>query len=272
MFTLEDLKNDKKDILEKVLLESGRAGVISFCSEVLDKRAYFTVDMYGNIKRKKYNYMVPLAVFTENDADFINYTVESLDFTEKTKVEKIGRMTNADIEEVKKNIFKLLVKGDYHFSLKHCKEFYMRDKDEFFKMMFNYSMMDNISFEKALAFYSLKKYFEKYGYSDEALYLTISYVAKMRADFSDYENVKIENVSKGELKELIKKDINKYNTKKGLEILSYLVVLLSYDYEKENIFTSILKKKIDEFENSSLKDEVLSEKAFEIFKYLSKEV
>lgn len=275
MFTLEDLKKDRKDVIEKILLESGRAGVISFCSEVLDKRAYFTVDMYGNIKRKEYEYVIPAAVFTEKDADFINYTAESLDFTEKTKIEKTGRMTNADTLEVKKNIFKLIVKGDCHFSMRHCKELYMRDKDEFFKMMFTLSMMDNISFEKPLALYSLKKYFEKYGYSDEALYLTISYIAKMRADFRDYENaVKeniSENISKEQLKEIIKKDINKYETKKGLEILGYLSVLLSYSYEKENIFVSILKEKIDEFEKVS-EDKELSSKEKEIFRNLSKEV
>ena len=56
MFTQEDLKKDRKDVINKILLESGRGEVISFCSEVLDKRAYFTVDMHGNIKRKKYNY------------------------------------------------------------------------------------------------------------------------------------------------------------------------------------------------------------------------
>ena len=48
------------------------------------------------------------------------------------------------------------------------------------------------------------------------------------------------------MKEIIKKDINKYETKKGLEILGYLSVLLSYSYEKENIFASILKEKIDD--------------------------
>lgn len=272
MFTLEDLKKDRKDIMEKVLQESGRQGVISFCSEVLDKRAYFTVDMYGNIKRKKYDYVIPMAVFTENDVDFINYTAESLDFTEKTKIEKIGRMTNSTLEDVKKNIFKLFTKGDFNFSLKACKELYHRDENEFFKMMYTYSMMDNISFEKSLAFYSLRKYFEKFGYSDEALYLTVSYVAKMRSDFSDYEKYQDENIEKDELRNIIKNDIDKFKTKKGLMILGYLLVLLSYNYEKENIFVSVLKNKIKEFESGLIKDEELSKKEEEIFIYLSKEV
>lgn len=271
MFTLEDLKKNKEDVIEKILLESGRGGVISFCSEVLDKRAYFTVDMYGNIKRKKYNYAVSSAVFIEQDREFIKYISENLDFIEKTKIEKIERMNNC--EDIEKSIFKLLARGDFHFANKYCKEFYMRNSDEFFKMMFAFSMMDNVSFEKPLAIYSLKKYFEKFGYSDEALYLTISYIAKMRGDFSDFENVKIEKISKEELRERVKSNIEKYKNKIGLEIISYLLALLSYDYEKEEIFVSILNKKIDEFEIGNIeKNESLSEVSAKIFECLSKEV
>lgn len=58
--------------------------------------------MHGNIKRKKYNYAVPAAVFMENDNEFADYISENLNFTEKIKIEKIGRMTNEDTEEVKK--------------------------------------------------------------------------------------------------------------------------------------------------------------------------
>lgn len=273
MFTQEDLKKNKRDVINKILLESGRGEVISFCSEVLDKRAYFTVDMHGNIKRKKYNYAVPAAIFMENDNEFADYISENLNFAEKIKIEKLGRMTNEDTEEVKKNIFKLLVKGECHFSLRHCKELLMRDSEEFFKMMFMLSMMDNISFEKPLAVYSLKKYFEKFGYSDEALYLTVSYISKVRADFRDFENEKAGEISKEELRNRVKNNINKYESEKGVEILGYLAVLLSYNYEKENIFSNILKKKIDEFENSFKEnDENFLKVKKSIYEYLSKEV
>ena len=273
MFTQEDLKKNKRDVINKILLESGRGEVISFCSEVLDKRAYFTVDMHGNIKRKKYNYAVPAAIFMENDDEFADYISENLNFAEKIKIEKLGRMTNEDTEEVKKNIFKLLVKGECHFSLRHCKELLMRDSEEFFKMMFMLSMMDNISFEKPLAIYSLKKYLEKFGYSDEALYLTVSYISKMRADFRDFENEKAGEISKEELRNRIKNNIDKYENEKGVEILGYLAVLLSYNYEKENIFSNVLKKKIDEFENGfEENDENFSKVKKSIYEYLSKEV
>lgn len=282
MFTLENLKNDKKDIIEKIVKEQGRSGVISFCSQVLDKRAYFTIDMNGAIKRKKMNYVIPSAVFTDEDSDFVCHVVNSINFAEKTKTDKIERMTNAEIEDLKKNIFKLLAKGDFHFTCKYCKELYFKDKENLFKILFQFSLMDNISFEKPLAVYSLKKYFEKFGYSDEALYLTISYLAKMRADFSEYEKLYVEKnnlnssddfeILKNELKNIVKNNIDKYKTTKGLEILGYLLVLLSYSYENENIFTAILKREIETFGNETKKDEELTGISVDIFKGLSKEV
>ena len=149
----------------------------------------------------------------------------------------------------------------------------MRDSEEFFKMMFMLSMMDNISFEKPLAVYSLKKCFEKFGYSDEALYLTVSYISKMRADFRDFENEKAGEISKEELRNRVKNNIDKYENEKGVEILGYLAVLLSYNYEKENIFSNVLKKKIDEFENGfEENDENFSKVKKSIYEYLSKEV
>ncbi len=206
----------------------------------------------------------------ENDNEFADYISENLNFTEKTKIEKIGRMTNEDTEEVKKNIFKLLVKGECHFSLRHCKELLMRDSEEFFKMMFMISMMDNTAFEKPLAVYSLKKYFEKFGYSDEALYLTISYLAKMRADFRDFENEKGGEISKEELRNRVKNSIDKYENEKGVEILGYLAALLSCDYEKENIFSNgeISKEELRNRVKNSI-DKYENEKGVEILGYLA---
>ncbi len=270
MFVLEDLKDSKKEILEKILSESGREGVISFCAGLLDKRAYFTVDMKGNIKRKRMNYAVPAAVFAEKDNVFTDYIAENLDFTEKTKIEKIERMNN--VENIEKSIFKLLARGDFHFAGKYCKELYMRDSNEFFKMMYQISLMDNISFEKSLAVYSMKKYFEKFGYSDEVLYLTVSYIAKMRADFSEYENAEEKNILKDELREKIKNNIEIYKNREGLCILGYLLALLSYNYENENRFTAVLLKKIEDFQNENREKEMLTGISAEIFEYLSKEV
>lgn len=281
MFTPENLKKNKKDVIENILFNVGREEVISFCSEFLDKRAYFTMDNIGNIKRKDYTYIIPSAVFMENDRDFIDYISKNLDFAEKIKIEKIGRMTNATLSEITKNIYKFLFKGEYNFLLKSAKELYMRDEDLFFKIMYRYTMMDNMKSLKPLAIYSLKKYFEKYGYYDEALYLTLSYISKARADFYDYEreveNLKDTeedyNIIKQNLIENIKNNIEKYNTKEGLEILSYLLVLSSYSYENENVFINILNRKIEEYNKKDTKTLLPTENIEkEIYNYLSKEV
>ena len=85
MFVLEDLKDSKKEILEKILSESGREGVISFCAGLLDKRAYFTVDMKGNIKRKRMNYAVPAAVSVQKGQRFYKLYCREFRFCRKNK-------------------------------------------------------------------------------------------------------------------------------------------------------------------------------------------
>lgn len=253
MVTLVDLKERKRDTLEKILLEEGRDKVISFSTEVLDKRAYFTIDIDGKIKRKDYTYILDSAVFIQEDNKFLDFMSEAIDFRELINFDKIGRMTNATDKELEKNILKCLAKGEIKFLLKPLKELYMRNEKKFFEILFNFSLMDNIKFKKALSVYSLKKYFEKYGYSDEALYLTVSYLAKVRADFYEYENAsELASVTKDELRDIVKKNIDKFKNKKGLEIISYLLALLQNNYNNDGIYINIIKNNIDKFLNTGV--------------------
>lgn len=274
MVTLEDLKNSKKEVISKIIADFGRGEAVRFCSEVLDKRAYFTVDLDGNIKRKKCNYVIPAAVFLEDNQKFIDYVAESLNFSEKVKIDKIERMTNEDdILSLKKNILKLLAKGDSHFVLRYCKELYFKNESEFFKILYNFSLMDNIHFEKPLMVYSLRKYFEKFGYDGNVLYLVISYLSKMRADFSCYENTSNENIiSKEKLKEKVKNNLNIFKNKNGFKLLVYIFVLLEFNYLNENRFINIAISKMEDLKNSNMENEKLSNISAEIFESFSKEV
>lgn len=273
MVTLDDLKKDKKEVLKKIFIEGGREKVISFCSPVIDKRAYFTINKFGKVKRKMYNYNLASSVFIDNDEEFLNFILEIINFKELIRIEKIGRMTNSKDEDLEKNIYKLLLKGEFNFLLKPLKEIYIRNKDKFFQILFNFTLMDNVFFNKTLAVYSLKKYFEKFGYSDEALYLTISYLAKQRADFYQYENIENvkDNISKKELKELFTNNIEKLKNKKGLTLLTYLLVLLEYDYENEKNYKNIFKNSVDKILKS--REEVnLNSVETKFFETLFKEV
>lgn len=282
MVTLVDLKDlrkivnegqqEERQVLEKLLAEEGRSGVISFCSGALDKRAYFTVNSKGKINRKDYNYAISSAVFTGDDEKFLDFVSEKIDFREIIKIEKIGRMTNASDSDLEKNVYKLLAKGEIKFLLKPLKEICMRNQDRLFEILFDFALMDNINFKKPLVVYSMKKYFEKFGYSDEVLYLVVAYLGKMRADFYAYENQEEGmEISKEQLKKEFYSNIDSFRNQKGLAILSYLIALTEYSYEDENIYCNIVKKEMDSILNNNREVDNFSEIEKEIFVNLSKE-
>ncbi|MFK4785007.1 hypothetical protein [Fusobacterium sp. MFO224] len=217
------------------------------------KNAYFTLSNDGVIKRKEFHNIIPSAVYIEDIQKFIDYSMKFYDESEDKEIRKISRMTTEKIEKLDKNILKLIAKGSYKHILPYCKEMYFRDEKKFFKILFNYVLMDNLDFNKAIQVYSMREYFNKYGYTDIVMDLAMCFVTKMRSDFHDFEYVDESLVSKEELRKIIIDNKEKFMTKDGLKIVSYFKVLDSFDYKEEKKYISILMKKIDEFNEKNQK-------------------
>lgn len=216
-----------------------------------NKKAFFTVDENYNIKRKSGNFILASSIFIDKDEKFLEYLVDNIDLAEQDKYNEtsIKRMSNEKIEILEKNSIKLIVNGKLEFGIKYLYELYKRDEENFFKFLSKIVLMDNIDFNKSLYVYSLKRYFEKYGYSLEIFYYVISYIIKMRFDLYEYENIKIvKNITKEELKNRFLDNIEKYKNLDGLKLLSYLKTLLEYSFENEEKYINILKNRMDDLE------------------------
>ncbi|MFA6708482.1 MAG: hypothetical protein WCR79_02135 [Fusobacterium sp.] len=230
------------------------------------ENAYFTLKKNGEITRKEFNNIIPAAVFVEDIEKFINYSMNFYKESEDKEIRSISRMTSESNEKIDKNILKLIAKGSYKHILPYCKEMYFRDEEKFFKTLFNYTLMDNMDFNKGIQVYSMRKYFKKYGYIDIVMDLVMCYVTKMRTDFHDFEYANDSSVSKETIKEKIIKNKEKFMTKEGFKIISYFKILNSFEYKEEKKYISILMGKIDKF---SLKDqEVIDEIEKEILNKL----
>lgn len=257
--------------LEKVynLDDKSREKLIRKFIHTTNKKAFFTIDENGKIKRKFGNYLLLMSVFEENDEKFLRYFVNLMDFSEQDslKEKSISRIQNIDTNTIQKNIIKLIINGKAEYAIKYLYELYKRDENEFFKFIFEVTLMDNMDFEKPLYIYSLKKYFEKYGYSLEVLYFVMSYIIKARFDLYEYENISIEDgLTKEKLKERLKNNLEKYRNKNGLKVVEYLKVLESETYKNDKIYLSILNSrmnKVESMENLE-KMEDIEEKVFEI--------
>lgn len=269
---LKDFKGEDLFVeLEKIYNqdEKSREKLVRKLIHTTNKRAFFTIDENGKIKRKAGNYLLFMSVFEEDDEKFLRYFRELIDFSEQDslKEKSISRIQNIDTTTIKKNIIKLIINGKVEYAIKYLYELYKRDEKEFFKYISEVVLMDNMDFEKTICIYSMKKYFEKYGYSLEVFYYVMSYIIKARFDLYEYENIQIvEGITKKSLKERLKNNLEKYKNKDGLKVVGYLKVLEEETYENEKIYLSILNSRMNKIENmeglKKLTD--IEEKVFEI--------
>ncbi|MCI6151852.1 hypothetical protein [Fusobacterium perfoetens] len=234
--------------------ENSRNILLKNVIHTTNKRAFFTIDENCNIKRKSGNFVLASTIFVDEDEKFLEYLVDNIDLSDQDKYNEISikRMSNEKIEVLEKNSIKLIVNGKLEFGIKYLYELYKRDEERFFKFLSKIALMDNIDFNKTLYVYSLKKYFEKYGYSLEIFYYVISYIIKARFDLYEFENIKVfEDIRKEELKNRFLNNIEKYKNLEGLKLLSYLKTLLEYDFENEEKYINILKIRMDKLENKN---------------------
>ncbi|MCJ8343163.1 MAG: hypothetical protein MJH09_10020 [Cetobacterium sp.] len=206
-------------------------------AELLDKRAYFTVDIDGNIKRKSMNFSMAAVAFLK-DEELINKIIKGeLSKSERFQMKKIDRLSNLTIEALKSNLMKLVINGNLEFGKKYGKELYLRDKNKFFQTLGNIALMDNMDFYKPLMVLSMEKLLEE-KYNEEILYLGLSYLCKQRCDLYIFENIDEENMNKEEILENARKSQN-------LKIVSYGKLLEKYTFKNEKKYLNILKKKLE---------------------------
>lgn len=207
----------------------------------LDKRAYLTVTGEGIIKRKDMNLTIPAMVFCEDDNLFNMQLEKDTDLKERQKDKDISRLSTIDLKKAVEIFTKVVIKGELEFSKKYGKELALRDKELFYKTLFNLSLMDNLKFRKPLMALALKEIMETIGWNDKIGYLVISYFTKQRFDLSNLENaVSIE-----------KEDIQ---IERNIELASYKKVLESYTYENSEKYYFILKNENNKMKNGKLLD------------------
>lgn len=216
-------------------------------ADILDKRAYLTVDCDGIITRKNINLTIPAMVFCKDDTIFQDILEAESNKIERIKEKKIDRLSNISLEKLKENFIKLVIKGELEFSKRYGKELALRDKDEFIKSLFNLALMDNIKFNKPLLALAMKEIVNTLGWVDEIGYLVISYFTKQRYDLGPLENAEDSEVEILEVPEII-------------ELVAYKRVLDSYSYKNEKKYRNILlkaTKEMDKKVSSEIDNQIL---------------
>ena len=177
-------KNLEKAI--ELIKEKGKFAILSEYSTFFDMRTYFKVNEDGDITQKSYNPITLLYLFCDDEKKLAEYLFKYSYPEEKQNIKKIDRVSNLDIETLKKNLMKTLTNSNLDFSKIFAKELFLRDKKAFFETMYNFALMGNPKDLKLFFVYTLEEIFSKIAYDENIFYTIIAYLTKFRDDYSIY--------------------------------------------------------------------------------------
>lgn len=239
---LNIIKEKREQELISLLDEFGKIEVLSESAQFLDKRAYITIDILGNLKRKRGNLTLPIFAFLDGSKILVEEILTSADIKERQNFDKIDRFSSLDIEKVKINFIKTLFNGNIEFSKKYGKELFLRDRDNFYKIVSNFALIGSGSV-KPLMVLSLKKLMKEYN--ENIFHLFIAFMTKNRDNTCIYEGVQDCNLTTKELKESLKSHTELLNSYEGLGILSSLTLLDNIEVDNRNRVLGKLKFEIE---------------------------
>ncbi len=248
------LRESNKEKIKKGLAEENKFSFLSEYAEFLDRRTYFKVDSSGNIKTKDYNPLLPIFAFCDNKTKLSEYFLRYTFPEEKHLIRKINRASNLTVDNLKTNLMKTLVSGNLNFSKIFAKELYLRNKKEFFKLLYTFSMMGNPKDIKLIFTYALERILKEIDYDENIFYLVIAYLTKIRDDFSVYQEIKNKNLL---LESVLEKNINNEDKKIYLNIFNE--VNKKYKLENKKYFIATLNEYL-------IKEFTLNQDLREIFK------
>ena len=238
------IKENDKSYLLSLLEESGKVKTLSAFAPVLDKRAYFTINESGELKRKNNNLIIPFFAYCNDNELLAENIFEKADLKERCKIGKVNRFSNVDEKKLKENLLKTLTNGGLEFSLKYGKELFLRNRDEFFKTVLLFSLMGDLKSLKPLVVLSFKKLMENQEYDENLFYLLISFLTKYRDNFYFYENAEIEEDNSFNLKEFLLANENILNSREGLGAISSLKALEELEKNYQNKFIQKIKNEL----------------------------
>lgn len=232
------INQNNHELLSTLIEKEGKVTILSKFANILDKRAYITIDINGQLKRKEGSITLPFFAYTNNSHELANNILKSLDLKEKQNFDKIERFSNLDIEKVKKNFIKTILNGNLEFAKKYGKELFLRDRDNFYKLLASFVTIGDSDSLKGLFMLSLKKLMTEFD--DNIFTLFISYITKYRDNTAIYERCSESNLSTIELKDNLLKNKELLYSKLGLGILTNLYILENFDIaNKSNVINKL---------------------------------
>jgi hypothetical protein len=155
----------------------------------LNYRSYYNITQDGTIKKKGLNLSLIKLIFGERTKEEVKeFFEEGIYFKENQKLKKIDRMSNAKVDDLKKNLFKIYFNRDLAVALRYTKEYYYRDPEGLKKQLALYVLHDRSDSKKALmllTMFRLFKVVKKDEDLDTVLHICLTYIVKYPSNFEE---------------------------------------------------------------------------------------
>ena len=109
------LNNKNIELLKNKISKEGKYKVLSEFATFFERRTYFKVSEYGDVAQKEYNPICILFSLTDNVEKLAEYIFKYSYTYEKQNIKKIDRMSNLEINDLKKGLMKTLVASNLDF-------------------------------------------------------------------------------------------------------------------------------------------------------------
>lgn len=152
--------------------------------DYLNYRCYYKIDEDGNILKKNPNILLIKLIFDGGDIskeELKEFFDKGIYFGERQKLKKIDRMSNVSIENLSKNLYKVIFNRDLTIALRYIKEYYLRDKEGLKKKLVKYVLLDRVESNKALVLLSMFRLFEYIKDDndlDTVLHICVNYLVR----------------------------------------------------------------------------------------------
>lgn len=249
------IKENKVNELTSLIKDIGKIEVLSDFAEVLDNRAYLTIDLDGNLKRKNLNFVLPTFAYIDEEEILAKNILNYANLKERQNLDKIERFSNKELEKVKENFLKTVLNGNLEFAKRYGKELFLRDPKEFYKTVATFALIGNSEGLKPLLVLSLKKLFNEDKYNENIFYLFISYMCKFRDNTEFYEKAEVKNTKEEDIKERLLNNSSLLYSKKGFGILCALQLLKEISVTNKELVLTKLQLELEDSKNSTLLNE-----------------
>jgi len=178
----EIIKNNDFESFYKTFQEKPLIKFLGEIKNYLNYRTYYKINSDGTVKEKDFNLsLIKLILLKDfrNKENIKEFFENGILFSENQKLKKINRLSNLNIEDLDKNLYKIYHNRDLPYALKYTKEYFLKDKEKLKKKLVQYILLDRVESKKALvliAMFELMNHIKDDEDLDTVLHIFLNYI------------------------------------------------------------------------------------------------